>query len=158
MHTSSIYCKPIATAREFISTFGKSPARAHSAVSQDPRRRCRGGSRACSTALPSWTPSRWLLRFAQVSAPRRSPPATAAHQRRACQPSLAARSRARSAVWQGPRRRCRGGSRACATDLPTSQRFVAQRLCVEFRGGQNKKLYIYKLPIIRFCGPILTNT
>ena len=55
----------------------------------------------------------------------------------------AARSRARSAVWQGPRRRCRGGSRACATDLPTSQRFVAQRLCVEFRRGQNKKnLYI----------------
>ena len=83
------------------------------------------------------------------------PPMRACVRACVCVCVRAARSRARSAVWQGPRRRCRGGSRACATDLPTSQRFVAQRLCVEFRGGQNKKLYIYKLPINRFCGPIL---
>ena len=83
------------------------------------------------------------------------PPMRACVRACVCVCVRAARSRARSAVWQGPRRRCRGGSRACATDLPTSQRFVAQRLCVEFRGGQNKKLYIYKHPINRFCGPIL---
>ena len=37
----------------------------------------------------------------------------------------------------------------------TSQRCVAQRLRVEFRGGQSKKKYIYKLPINRSSGPIL---